>query len=82
MELISFLRWHNSQIHLDYFASFLAVSCVAATIQTICFADVNKQSSVAVLLPLSWILIFFFLSFCFFGSSSRRTYSESLRDHQ
>lgn len=78
-----FFCWHNSQIYFDYFASFRAVSCVAATIQTICFADVNKQSSVAVRLPLSWIWIFFFfLSFCFFGSSSRRTYSESLRDHQ
>lgn len=78
-----FFCWHNSQIYFDYFASFRAVSCVAATIQTICFADINKQSSVAVRLPLSWILIFFFLkSFCFFGSSSRRTYSESLRDHQ
>lgn len=78
-----FFCWHNSQIYFDYFASFRAVSCVAATIQTIFFADVNKQSSVAVRLPLSWILIFFFfLSFCFFGSSSRRTYSESLRDHQ
>lgn len=55
-----FFCWHNSQIYFDYFASFRAVSCVAATIQTICFADVNKQSSVAVRLPLSWILIFFF----------------------
>lgn len=54
-----FFCWHNSQIYFDYFASFRAVSCVAATIQTICFADVNKQSSVAVRLPLSWILIFF-----------------------
>lgn len=82
MEPISFFVG-TTQIYFDYFASFRAVSCVAATIQTICFADVNKQSSVAVRLPLSWILIFFFfLSFCFFGSSSRRTYSESLRDHQ
>lgn len=55
-----FFCWHNSQIYFDYFASFRVVSCVAATIQTICFADVNKQSSVAVRLPLSWILIFFF----------------------
>lgn len=55
-----FFCWHNSQIYFDYFASFRAVSCVAATIQTICFADVNKQSSVAVRLPLSWIWIFFF----------------------
>lgn len=58
-----FFCWHNSQI---YFVSFRAVSCVAATIQTICFADVNKQSSVAVRLPLSWILIFFSFFFNLF----------------